>query len=160
MSNFEIIDLLPEGSYFVGDVSCLASEIYIEGLEEALDDIFLSHETGIFKISLENKNEETVDVYLFFASTSDGDGIYFDQHKREYPVDSGTIGAFLLAEPEFEAMANKLMKEKMGTVIHCGYEFEPFKGEDGLIVIDKIEIETENAIDYEMDDEEGEEENW
>ena len=158
MQDFEIIDFLPEGAYFVGDVSNFISEVYIDGLEEIVNDILLSHESGIFKISVENEDGENVEIFFFFATTGDGDGIYFDQHKREYAVDSGTIGAISLINSDMEAAANSLQKSKMGSVIYSENEFEPLKNEDEVIIIDKVEIKTQdlNEYEYEEEDEESE----
>lgn len=140
--------ILPAGTYFIGDPCYIVSD-------DKVWDHILS-ETDYFA----NPYEIDDVIMLCACSTSYGDGVYVGSDGKNYPVDSGCIGAFNVDCEGIELSEDAL---KMGSVYTFESEFEVSTDPRGIIQIGHISIDTgsddlPDYVDYDLDfDDEGEE---
>lgn len=121
--------IVPAGKYWVGD-PCYAIKPHDLWMD-VVNDIF-NNDIATF---LNSKGEE-VSVCAF--STKYGDGVYYDQFGREYPVDAGLIGI---------VSASVENKEPFGMhLIEFDQDFVATEV-NGLIMIGGIRINTDDEED-------------
>lgn len=136
---------MPAGRYYIGDLCYVMNDVEWEEF-----------------CSLTIKGNQCIDGEFTmkdgrrFAtySTRWGDGLYQDQHRREYSVDSGSIGCILVADIKAEKY-NDI--EELGNISEFGVEFTTSGGRmnpdwDGVICIGGTKINTDAEYEEEDDD--------
>ena len=136
--------MLPAGEYFVGDLCYVLSDRWEEVCKE------------FFAAPVDNEYFTLQDGIRFaMFETAYGDGGHYDQHGKEYGVDSGTLGCVLISDiKDTNITREKLLR--LGNVIQFTNEFSvssiegviSFGAEEELIRID---------TDTQEDDEDGSE---
>jgi hypothetical protein len=128
--------MMTAGEYYVGDLCYVMHDEWIEVCR--LTSGGMGSLDGEFNLS---------DGRRFACySTMYGDGTYYDDEGREYPVDAGLIGCIKLSDLNLENPSNKI---EHGNVVHFVDDFET-GSELGVIHFDEITIDTG---DGEYDDE-------
>lgn len=120
--------MLPAGKYYVGDLCYVMHPQWDE----------VCH--LMFALNAPDSGEFTLENGVKFASqsTAYGDGTYFDQDNRKYPVDAGLIGCIRVRDI-IDPKANL----KGGNIIKFDQPFETsFEEEGGIIRIGHIVIKT------------------
>jgi len=133
---------MPAGEYFVGDPCYSVPDArWSEWLSKA----------GIDEEPIPQFMVASLDgMAVLGIGTDHGDGVYFDQERREYPVDAGMIG---LVPVELVDLGNK--PEPFGThrmtwdaPFTCTYDES-----GGTIVLGSVRIPTDwDAIEEDLDD--------
>ena len=117
---------LQAGKYYVGDLCYVMHKEWDE-----VCDLILSKnrpQEGVFTLKDGRK-------FAIF-DTRYGDGTYYDQKNREYPVDSGSIGCILASD------VTEKIDEELGNIIEFSSEFRPWS--DGKTLnFGKVAIETD-----------------
>ena len=153
----EPVEISSNEGFYIGDVCyVLPGSIYHGIWQERYD-----FEKGLIRVSGEDSGDcEDTDIdpgsAFAVAGTLYGDGIYWDEHGNEYPVDAGVIGLVPLElATEYEERTGfkpGLIVEMPGTAV-----FEAAYGVFDITLPDgeRIHINTrgcEDDTDYEADD--------
>lgn len=131
-------EMLPAGTYYIGDPCYVFAESWDSVLEE----------TDFFR-----KENQTINgVPVFGASTAFGDGSYPGSNRFYYPVDAGLLGAIPV-----ELMEGS--HDGVGTIISAPNGLVCCSADDGSFTFaaiggEKIFIETHEEEDDEYDDDE------
>lgn len=125
-----IIDKMPAGKYYVGDLCYVIndSKVWSEVCDLTLTKQGKSIE-GAFTL-------ESGKRFAMF-STAYGDGVYNDQEGREYAVDSGSIGCI-----KVEDITEDEIREDLGNIIEFPNEFY-VKKNGGELIFGRVWIDTE-----------------
>ena len=147
----EPLEISSNEGFYIGDVCyVLPGSIYHGIWQERYD-----FENGLIRVSGEDVEEDEPGSAFAVAGTLYGDGIYWDEHGNEYPVDAGVIGLVPLElATEYEERTGfkpGLIVEMPGTAI-----FETAYGVFDITLPDggRIHINTrgcEDDMDYETD---------
>jgi hypothetical protein len=148
---FNTINVLPAGTYYVGD-PCYA--IPDEWWQDVLENtgylgLYASRESMAAPVWTPYDGDKFgMWNYKGFAigaaSTKHGDGTYKDQNGKCYGVDSGTLGAVPIEMIPADDLA-RIMANPDGQIVEFPYSFVIRSGEDldGLIDIGHIQIDTD-----------------
>ena len=127
MSNLEHYDKLPAGNYYIGDL-CYVVENWEEYHQQFFPGEGTEQHIGVFT------NSEGVKFANY--RTAYGDGIYYDEERNEYAVDSGSIGCIpveAIQEPH-----------ALGNVVYFPVEFDcEYIESSGTIRIGDVFIDTD-----------------
>ena len=152
---FKSINILPAGTYYVGD-PCYA--VPDEWWQDVLEETGYLGLYATLESMKENRYSYDGDLFGMWeykgytiagASTKHGDGTYKDQNGNCYGVDSGTIGVV----PVAMIRADDLLWIKAkpdGQIVTFPYSFTVTRAEDGMINVGHISIDTDP--DYEEDE--------
>jgi hypothetical protein len=130
------MSMFPAGKYYVGDL-CYAID------DSEWDDFCRLTIDGERVLDGEFPWKGSV---LYSHCTAYGDGIYIDNHGREYSVDAGLIGvlpAHLVSKDEYGDFADP--SDELGHIIEFTEPFECYY-DGGTFVIGDIEIPTGDAL--------------
>lgn len=116
------------GIYYVGDLCYVASREWRE-----ICDLTTSSREGVFALKDGRK--------FAMLNTMYGDGVYYDQNKKEYSVDSGTLGCMLLSECEPIPL-------DLGQEIHFKEDFEVTKRGGVINFGDVVVINTDYGWEH------------
>ena len=133
--------------YYVGDLCYVMHDVW----EEVCDLLDFDNET--------NFSYELSDGRKFFAlGTAYGDGTYFDNHGRSYPVDAGLIGAIKLNDITDPEMVDSIFRG-CGHIIEFPRELEndDVYDDKGVLCFDHVSIDTASEDDEDEYDEDTEE---
>ena len=122
---------MPAGTYYVGDICYVMHDVWDEACDLMIPD-GKSPVDGIF--DLEDGRQFAV------FSTAYGDGVYYDESARAYPVDSGCIGCIKVSDIKDETFDIKDI-DNLGNIIHFDEEFE-VGNYDGVIFFGNVNIWT------------------
>lgn len=139
MKTEELISHLPAGDYYVGDLC------YVLGDRGGNQDWWSAFVKWMFDGDPSGRQHEGPIVYdgipLSFHGTRHGDGMFYDQEGRNYPVDAGMIGVVSCEElsPSF--------KNRLGNIVTFD---EPFDTDyqDGVIRIGHLVIDTDGEMTW------------
>jgi len=118
--------ILPEGEYFIGDLSYVMDQEWEEVCDLIAGDQY--PEEGQFRLSDGRQ-------FAIF-NTAYGDGVFYDQNGRQYLVDSGTIGCIRKQD-----LTNKEIRVGLGHVVKMPNKFYAYS-DSKTIYFDDIVIET------------------
>ena len=139
MANVEHYGTLPAGKYYIGDL-CYVVENWEEYHQLFFPNEGNDQHVGVFT------NSEGVKFANY--GTAYGDGVYFDEEKNEYAVDSGSIGCIPI-----EAIQEP---HALGNVVDFPVEFDcEFLEHSGTIRIGDVFIDTDLGYmgeDYQLTD--------
>lgn len=136
---------MPAGKYYVGDLCYVLHDEW----DEVCEIIFNTPEPhGVLDGEFTLKDGRKFAIY----STAYGDGQYYDNYGRAYPVDAGSIGCILLEGIDQSNTENDIT---LGNVVEFATEFETSAGRftskdwDGIIRFGSVEIDTDPTYDEE-----------
>ena len=134
--------LLPSGTYIIGDPSYQVKEEnwYLWNMD--------FETVGAQPVDSNQKRQPYVfeykDKLVCCCRTSYGDGVYYDQHDRQYGVDTGQIAAIPIEISELES--NKC-NTGLGHVMEFKNEFS-IDYKDSIISIGDIKINTKRGFEF------------
>jgi hypothetical protein len=133
-------------TFWVGDLGYVMGDVW----DEVCDLLFPAHsEMGVYgKHKLKDGRE-----FVIF-STYYGDGLYYDQFGRSYPVDAGVIGAIRLLD-----IRDLPIRPDLGNLhnLSASDVFENSYSEDGTIVIGGVvRVDTKGGSDDDEEDDDDE----
>lgn len=131
--------MMPAGEYWIGDPCYFIKGVETDGLTHWNH---LLNKNGCFNEPM----TEYLGHTLIGFSTAYGDGKYYDQLGRAYPVDAGLIGAVpaqLVTHTPWSEAGHKIVFDR------------PFEchSNDGLLTFGDIVIDTRMDDDWDEDDE-------
>lgn len=124
---YDIIDKMPAGKYFVGDLCYVMHNEWDEACNLMFDPMNGDGSDGTFTL----KDGRRFAIF----GTAYGDGVYDDQEGREYPVDSGSIGCI-----KVEDLTEEIDPE-LGHVIDFPNDFY-VKKNGGELIFGRVWIDT------------------
>ena len=135
--------MMPAGKYYVGDLCYVMHDEWDE-----FCDVTMKNE-GTRVVCLDGEMKLADGRVFAQYRTAYGDGVYYDQHNREYGVDAGLIGCIKVDDIDLTNPANDITG---GQVIDFP---APFKtgSYDGTIFFGDVRIQT--GYDDEVADEDG-----
>jgi len=125
-----IIDKMPAGKYYVGDLCYVMGNEWDEACNIMFDPTNGDPGEGVFSLKDGRK-------FAIFG-TAYGDGVYNDQEGREYAVDSGSIGCI-----KVEDITEDEIREDLGNIIDFPNDFYVIKKNGGELIFGKVWIDTE-----------------
>ena len=137
MAKVEHPGLLPAGKYYIGDLC------YVVDNWEQYHKLFFPNQGGDQHIGIFTNDEG---VKFANYGTAFGDGVYFDEERNEYAVDSGSIGCIPI-----EAIQEP---HALGNVVDFPVEFDcEYIESSGTIRIGDVFIDTDlGYIEDQFDD--------
>jgi hypothetical protein len=129
--------MMQSGNYYVGDLCYVMHDVWDEVCELIID----GHSCLQGEFELKDGRK------FALLNTMYGDGVYFDQQGRKYPVDAGLIGVIKMEDIR-DTADNKWVEG--GNEITFTRDFEVYR-ENGVLYFGMIEIDTNG--DYNYDDE-------
>ena len=136
---------MPAGNYYVGDLCYVLHDEW----DEVCEILFNTPEPhGVLDGEFTLKDGRRFAVY----STAFGDGQYYDNYGRAYPVDAGSIGCILYSDIDVGKSENDV---ELGNVVEFTTDFETGGGRftskdwDGIIRFGGVEIDTDPKYDEE-----------
>lgn len=130
--------MMKAGTYYVGDLCYVMHESW----DEVCSLLFAGRDdNGCNQGEFELKDGTRFAIY----NTMYGDGAYYDQDGKYYPVDSGSIGCIMLDDIDEDADGNDV---DGGNVHRFAFDF--YTGaQDGKIMIHDVCINTADEEEYE-----------
>ena len=120
--------MMPAGRYFIGDLCYVMHDKWDLFCEETI--IYDNHSVKDGEFTLSDGTQ--VASYCTYF----GDGLYYDEDGKEYPVDAGLIGCILVSDITDH---NPFMD--LGRIVEFKEDFETCEN-NGTISIGHIHIET------------------
>ena len=139
---------MPAGKYYIGDLCYVLHDEW----DEVCEIIFQTdHASGVRDGEFTLKDGRRFAIY----STAYGDGQYYDNYGRAYPVDAGSIGCVLESDIDVGNPDNNL---SLGSIVEFTTDFETSgdrftsKDWDGIIRFGIVEVDTDPVYDEEYGD--------
>ena len=126
--SYDIIDKMPAGKYYVGDLCYVMHNEWDEACNIMFDPMNGEGSDGVFALKDGRK-------FAIFG-TAHGDGCYDDQEGREYAVDSGSIGCI-----KVEDITEDEIREDLGNIIDFPNDFY-VKKNGGELIFGRVWINT------------------
>ena len=126
--SYDIIDKMPAGKYYVGDLCYVMHNEWDEACNLMFDPMNGDPGEGVFSL----KDGRRFAIF----GTAYGDGVYDDQEGREYCVDSGSIGCI-----KVEDITEDEIREDLGNIIDFPNEFY-VKKNGGELIFGRVWIKT------------------
>jgi hypothetical protein len=132
-------NVMPAGEYYVGDL-CYVMHNY---WDEVCDLIIDGHNVkdGVFTLSDGTR--------FAIVSTHYGDGVFYDEEGRDYPVDSGSIGCVLWSVARKDGVCDDI--RELGNRIEFESPFVVGGDQQGTITFGDVAIYTGFADDDDED---------
>ena len=125
--SYDIIDKMPAGKYYVGDLCYVMHNEWDEACKLMFDPMNGEGSDGTFTL----KDGRRFAIF----GTAYGDGVYDDQEGREYSVDSGSIGCIKVEDIREE------IREDLGNIIDFPNDFY-VKKNGGELIFGRVWINT------------------
>jgi len=140
--------MMPPGTYYVGDLCYVIRDSYWTNLISTVLDQGKEDE-GEMEAAVSDTSPNPVRFACYF--TKWGDGAYTDNERREYLVDSGSIGCVKISDLTIPPQVDQVEFFRGGHIIKFDEEFET-ENKGGFIRFGNVVIDTAQEQEQEEED--------